>query len=156
MLIFHQIKINHTRAVEWVAAAAMIGLGLYFMLYPGAFYRIGMVGFADITHSLNLPVETWMWASILLGMVRIGALILNGRKSEVSAPLRFTGAALGAALFAGVSTALIISMSENGAAVAIPLTIVLSIAEIYSAIRAINDTNRAMARGTRWIGSPQH
>ena len=147
MIVLHLPHRVHKRVSEWMAAFAMVALGLYFMLWPSAFFRLGMGGFADISSAIGMPVQIWMWACIAFGFLRIGALILNGHRPQTSAPIRLVGSMLGAALFAGVSTALIMSIGEFAASVGLPFAIVFALAEIYNACRAGADTDRALAGG---------
>ena len=97
------------RIAEWLGGLAMILIGLYLVIWPTAFDRAGLSGFAAIA-----PVGVWVGASLILGAARVGALVLNGHKPEVSAPIRCFVAGMGVGLFSSIAAGYAMASNEHG------------------------------------------
>ena len=136
------------RIAEWMGAMAMILIGLYLVVWPTAFSRAGLSGFAAIA-----PVGVWVGASLVLGAGRVGALWLNGHRPTVSAPIRCIVAILGVGLFSSISAGFAMATNENGPPMGIVLALVLMIGDIFNSARAGMDSYNAI-RSRSWIGSP--
>ena len=136
------------RIAEWLGGLAMILIGLYLVIWPTAFERAGLSGFAAIA-----PVGVWVGASLMLGAARVGALVLNGHKPEVSAPIRCFVAVLGVGLFSSIAAGYSLAANEHGPPMAMVLALVLMAGDIFNTIRSAMDSTHAI-RSRPWIGSP--
>lgn len=136
------------RIAEWLGGLAMILIGLYLVIWPTAFERAGLSGFAAIA-----PVGVWVGASLVLGAARVGALVLNGHKPEVSAPIRCFVAVLGVGLFSSIAAGYSLAANEHGPPMAMVLALVLMAGDIFNTIRSAMDSTHAI-RSRPWIGSP--
>ena len=136
------------RIAEWLGGLAMILIGLYLVIWPTAFERAGLSGFAAIA-----PVGVWVGASLILGAARVGALVLNGHKPEVSAPIRCLVAMMGVGLFSSIAAGYALATNEHGPPMAMLLALVLMIGDLFNTIRSAMDSTHAI-RSRPWIGSP--
>jgi hypothetical protein len=136
------------RIAEWLGGVAMIMIGLYLVIWPTAFERAGLSGFAAIA-----PVGVWVGASLVLGAARVGALVLNGHKPEVSAPIRCIVAVAGVALFSSIAAGYAMATNEHGPPMAMIFAIVLMAGDLFNTIRSAMDSTHAI-RSRTWIGSP--
>ena len=136
------------RIAEWLGGIAMIMIGLYLVIWPTAFERYGLSGFAAIA-----PVGVWVGASLVLGAARVGALVLNGHKPEVSAPIRCIVAVAGVALFSSIAAGYAMASNEHGPPMAMIFAIVLMAGDLFNTIRSAMDSTHAI-RSRTWIGSP--
>jgi hypothetical protein len=136
------------RIAEWLGGLAMIGIGLYLVIWPTAFDRAGLSGFAAIA-----PVGVWVGASLVLGAARVGALVLNGHKPEVSAPIRCLVAVMGVGLFSSIAAGYSLAANEHGPPMAMVLALVFMAGDIFNTIRSAMDSTNAI-RSQPWIGSP--
>jgi hypothetical protein len=137
------------RISEWLCGLAMVLIGLYLVIWPTAFTRSGLSGFASIA-----PVGVWVAASLFLGVARVGALVLNGHQPTVSAPIRCFVAVTGVGLFSSVPGGYAMATSEHGPPLGMVLALVLMAGDIFNAARAATDTYNAIRSGS-WIG-PQY
>lgn len=136
------------RIAEWLGGLAMILIGLYLVIWPTAFERAGLAGFAAIA-----PVGTWVGASLILGAARVGALVLNGHKPEVSAPIRCFVAVMGVGLFSSIAAGYAMATTDKGPPMAMIFALVLMGGDIFNTIRSAMDSTHAI-RSRTWIGSP--
>jgi hypothetical protein len=136
------------RIAEWLGGVAMIMIGLYLVIWPTAFERVGLSGFSAIA-----PVGVWVGASLVLGAARVGALVLNGHKPEVSAPIRCFVAVAGVALFSSIAAGYAMASNEHGPPMAMIFAIVLMAGDLFNTIRSAMDSTYAI-RSRPWIGSP--
>lgn len=136
------------RIAEWLGGVAMILIGLYLVIWPTAFERVGLSGFSAIA-----PVGVWVGASLVLGAARVGALFLNGHKPEVSAPIRCFVACMGVALFSSIAAGYAMATNEHGPPMAMIFAIVLMAGDLFNTIRSAMDSTNAI-RSRTWIGSP--
>ena len=136
------------RIAEWLGGIAMILIGLYLVIWPTAFARAGLSGFAAIA-----PVGIWVGASLILGAARVGALVLNGHKPEVSAPIRCFVAMMGVGLFSSIAAGYALATTENGPPMAMVFALVLMMGDLFNTIRSAMDSTHAI-RSRSWIGSP--
>ncbi len=134
------------RIAEWLCGLAMILIGLYLVIWPSAFSRAGLSGFAAIS-----PVGNWVAASLILGAARIGALVLNGHRPTISAPVRCVVAVLGVGLFSSIAAGYAMATNEHGPPMAILLALPLMVGDIFNSARAGMDTYNAV-RSRKWIG----
>lgn len=140
------------RIAEWLGAIAMVLIGLYLVIWPSAFQRAGLSGFQSIA-----PVGVWVTASLLLGTARVAALVVNGHKPELSAPVRCIVAALGVGLFSSISAGYSMSTNEYGPPLATVLAFVLMVGELFNTTRSAQDVFEAYRSRSlkHWNGS-QH
>jgi hypothetical protein len=136
------------RIAEWLGGLAMIMIGLYLVIWPTAFERAGLAGFAAIA-----PVGVWVGASLVLGAARVGALVLNGHKPEISAPIRCFVAMMGVALFSSIAAGYAMASNAHGPPMAMIFALVLMAGDIFNTIRSAMDSTHAI-RSRTWIGSP--
>lgn len=136
------------RIAEWLGGLAMIMIGLYLVVWPHAFERAGLSGFAAIA-----PVGVWVAASLILGAARVGALVLNGHKPEVSAPIRCFVAVMGVGLFSSIAAGYSMATTAHGPPMAMVFALVLMAGDIFNTIRSAMDSTHAI-RSRTWIGSP--
>jgi hypothetical protein len=136
------------RIAEWLGGLAMILIGLYLVIWPTAFERAGLAGFAAIA-----PVGIWVAASLILGASRAGALVLNGHKPEVSAPIRCGVAVMGVGLFSSIAAGFAMATNAHGPPMGMIFALVLMAGDLFNSARAGMDTYHAI-RSRLWIGSP--
>lgn len=135
------------RIAEWLGGLAMVLIGLYLVIWPTAFSRTGLSGFASIA-----PIGVWIGASLFLGAARAGALVLNGHKPEVSAPIRCVVAVMGVGLFSSIAAGYAMATNEHGPPLGMLLALVLMAGDIFNSARAGMDSYNAI-RSRSWIGS---
>jgi hypothetical protein len=135
------------RAPEWLAALATIGIGLYLVSFPLAFARAGLEGFSSIA-----PVGIWVAASLILGAARIGALVLNGHKPTLSAPVRCVVAICGIALFSSIAAGYAMAWNELGPPLGIVFALAFTAADIFNTGRSALDVLKAFGSGRPWTG----
>jgi hypothetical protein len=135
------------RIAEWLGGIAMIAIGLYLVIWPTAFERAGLAGFASIA-----PVGVWVGASLVLGAARVGALVLNGHQPTVSAPIRCVVAICGVGLFSSIAAGYSLATNEHGPPLATVLALTLMAGDIFNTIRSAMDSTNAI-RSRPWIGS---
>lgn len=135
------------RIAEWLCGVVMILIGLYLVIWPLAFERAGLAGFAAIA-----PVGTWVGASLILGAARVGALVLNGHRPTVSAPIRCAVAIMGVGLFSSIAAGYSMATTAQGPPLAMIFALVLMAGDMFNAARAGMDSYQAIRSGT-WIGS---
>lgn len=136
------------RIAEWLGGLAMILIGLFLVVWPNAFERAGLAGFAAIA-----PVGIWVAASLILGSARVGALVLNGHKPEVSAPIRCFVAMMGVGLFSSIAAGYSLAANEHGPPLGMVFALVLMAGDIFNTIRSAMDSTHAI-RSRTWTGSP--
>jgi len=127
------------RASEWQAAIAIFGMGVWTVLWPGAFAD---GRFAAVDNLIAVPVLTWLL--MILGGMRMTALYINGRVPFVGPVIRMLGALAGAALFSQLGYALWLNHLSTEVAASPGIVIYSSLAgsELYSAYRAAGDARR--------------
>lgn len=135
------------RIVEWLTAFAMVLVGLYLVVWPAAFERAGLTGFAAIA-----PAAVWVGASLVIGAARVAALVLNGHRAEVSAPIRCAGAILGVGFFASIAAGYAMANLSGGPPMATIFAIVLASGDLFSAARSGRDTFTAARSARHWTG----
>lgn len=136
------------RIAEWLGGVAMIMIGLYLVIWPTAFERVGLSGFAAIA-----PVGVWVGASLILGAARVGALVLNGHRPTVSAPIRCGVAILGIGLFSSIAAGYAMATTSQGPPLAMIFALVLMAGDVFNSARAGMDSYHAIIRNGSWIGS---
>lgn len=134
------------RIAEWLGGLIMIAIGLYLVIWPTAFARAGLSGFAAIA-----PVGTWVAASLILGAARVGALVLNGHKPEVSAPIRCFVAMMGVGLFSSIAAGYAMATNAHGPPMALLFALVFMAGDLFNSARAGMDTYNAI-RSRPWTG----
>lgn len=135
------------RIAEWLGGLAMVGIGLYLVIWPTAFDRAGLSGFKAIA-----PVGVWVGASLILGAARVGALVLNGHRPSISAPIRCFVAMMGVALFSSIAAGYAMATTLHGPPLAMIFALVLMAGDIFNTIRSAMDSTHAI-RSRTWIGS---
>jgi hypothetical protein len=135
------------RIAEWQGGISMVLLGLYLVIWPGAFNRYGLSGFEAIA-----PVGVWVAACLVLGASRIGALVLNGHQPEVSAPIRCIVAGCGVALFSSIAAGYSLATNEHGPPMAMILAIAMLLGELFNTARSALDTYNALRSKREWTG----
>lgn len=95
------VQITHRfgpRMMEWFMAfhTALFGCAL---LLPGdTFAQPTWAGFAQI-----FPSEFWLgWIMVVLGLLRVGGLIVNGARRHVTPMIRQVSAGVGCMIWAGI------------------------------------------------------
>jgi hypothetical protein len=135
------------RILEWVAGIMMVIVGLYLVIWPTAFERAGLAGFATIA-----PVGSWVAASLCLGALRVGALVVNGHKPTLSAPVRCFVAILGAGLFGSVAAGYSLATNQHGPPLAMFFALAFTLSDIFNAARSGLDTYQAFGSARQWNG----
>lgn len=135
------------RIAEWLCGVAMVLIGLYLVIWPAAFDRAGLAGFAAIA-----PVGIWVGASLILGAARVGALVLNGHRPGVSAPIRCGVAVMGVGLFSSIAAGYSMATTAAGPPLAMIFALVLMAGDMFNAARAGMDSYNAIRSGS-WTGS---
>ncbi|MGH8815239.1 MAG: hypothetical protein ACREX5_01515 [Achromobacter pestifer] len=112
------------RIAEWLGGLAMIGIGLFLVIWPTAFERAGLAGFEAIA-----PVGVWVGVSLILGAARVLALVINGHRPHVSAPIRCLVAVMGMGLFSSIAAGYALATNEHGPPMAMVLALVLTLGD---------------------------
>lgn len=95
------IQIQHRfgpRMMEWFMAFHTALFGIVLLASPDLFSQPTFSGFASI-----FPSESWLgWLMLLLGVGRIGGLIVNGARKHVTPMIRQVSAGVGCMIWFGV------------------------------------------------------
>lgn len=96
------IRIRHrfgTRMTEWLMAMHTICLG-YVLLLPGrTFDQPAWTGFRELFRD----EDVLGWSMVLLGLVRLGGLVINGARADVTPHIRQASAGIGCLIWVGIS-----------------------------------------------------
>jgi hypothetical protein len=99
------INIKHRfgpRMMEWFMAAHTMLFGWVLLLPSETFNQPAWAGFRTIFPS----GEGWLgWAMMLLGMARIGGLVVNGARKQVTPLIRQVSAGVGCLIWFGITYA---------------------------------------------------
>jgi hypothetical protein len=134
------IRIQHrfrTRRTEWGLAFITALLGIV-MLLPGEMFAFpGYAGFRAIFGS-----EMFLGVGLLvLGILRIGGLIVNGARKNVTPHIRMASAACGCLIFAGICYCHWLS-GIWGAWIAIyPVFVIGEFSNVYTAAHDVGEAN---------------
>lgn len=132
----------HTRAMEWLFAYFLFGLGVFFVLVPDAFQV--QPAFAGIQQFTGQAV--WGWLCCTIGFIRLLALIVNGTFAHKGMPYA-TISPYVRSLMAGLSCFFWMSISfsilAHGASSGLVIYPGILIAEFYNIARAARDAGRA-------------
>jgi len=95
------IQIQHRfgpRMMEWFMAFHTALFGLVLLISPSLFTQPAWSGFRSI-----FPSESALgWIMVLLGFARIGGLIVNGARKDVTPVIRQVSAAVGCLIWFGI------------------------------------------------------
>jgi hypothetical protein len=124
------------RLFEWVMTAAMLGLAVEIVIWPGT---IGASSFRLIL--VVVSAENMGLFFMAFGLIRIAALIANGSWPEHGPRMRAMGAGSAAIMWAQMCIALLMLAPYNQGipSPGIPVYFALTIGELISAYRAISD-----------------
>lgn len=136
------------RIAEWLGGIMMVLVGLYLVIWPASFQRAGLSGFAAIA-----PASVWVGASLVLGAARIGALVLNGHKPVVSAPIRCLVAIMGVGLFSSIAAGYSMAqLNPQGPPLAVLFALVFMVGDVFNAARSGLDSYTAYRSTRQWTG----
>lgn len=102
MSVSVMVRIQHKfgpRILEWYLAIQLCLWGLIILLPQETFAEARYVGFGF------LPEPVWGTGVLMLGVIRVGALIVNGSVPNVTPWIRVFGAYLGALVFTVITLA---------------------------------------------------
>lgn len=132
------IRHFENRLFELAMAVAMIALGLHLLIWPAA---LGASAFRFMVETL--PPQFVSSVFFAFGMLRIAALIANGRWPVHGPKLRALGCLAGGCMWAQMDIALIALIPKVGSppSPGIPVYAVLTIFELISFYRALAGAN---------------
>lgn len=115
------------RALEWEHAIMTVLWGLIVLGNPAQFSAPGFAAFA------SGPV-VWGWGVTIAGVVRIGALCINGYMARPTALMRVLAGVSGILLFAAISLGFLFSWRWGTALAMYPVVGVFGLFSVYWAI----------------------
>lgn len=129
-------RLFHLRIFEWTMTAGMLGLAVEMIIWPNT---IGASAFRLMTLFLDPGLLTVFF--LVAGVVRVVALIANGRWPKYGPRMRAFGAALGALIWAQMDMALLqlVPLNNGIPSPGIPIYFALTFGEIVSCYRALTD-----------------
>lgn len=138
MLIVEMKRHFQMRALEWWSAGLMASWGFYSLLIPG------MYNINPAMHGLLLfaPQHVWGLVALIVGLLRICALVINGFWYRTPA-VRWITSMVSALVWFLVTSALVNAPVLNPGVVVYGWHI---IADIYSAFRSASDFVEAAAQ----------
>lgn len=129
------------RFAEWFNAFVMTMWGVYVILHPGMFADprlaalwVGLVQVAD--------QQTWGLLAFCVGLVRLGALYVNGRR-KATPSIRLAASFVSAFIWTQIVLGMWNGNTPNTGLVIYPMLI---LADIYSAFRAGSDATYVARR----------
>jgi hypothetical protein len=123
-----------SRLFEWVMATSMVSLAVEIFFFPRI---LGATSFNLLTDLI--PGQFIAAFLFFFGIVRIGALIANGRSIVHGPRIRAIAAIAGAVLWAQFAFSLIVEFYDAPPSPGIPFWTTFVLAELYSAYRASHD-----------------
>ncbi len=137
------VRIKHRfgpRLSEWFVATVMLLWGLVLLLPSDS-----LVGPSWVTLRALLPESGWGLLMALLGLARLGGLVVNGARKTVTPWIRVVSAGCGFLLWSGVSFALGFSSVVSTGLAVYPAIAVLELFNIHRASHDIGETHHASA-----------
>ena len=131
MILLHVKKHFPARATEWIVAAMLTTLGLIF-LRPEPTFALSpsYVGLARLATE-----STWGWGCVIIGGIRIIALIINGAWVPSTYHLRSITAMLSCFVWFQLSLGLFASNTASAGLALFPWLVVLDIVSTYRVAR---------------------
>lgn len=135
----------NARLTEWEHAIILTLWG-WILLQPHDVFASSpsYVTFLNFGVSWGIQIHENVWGCgfLTLGVVRLGALVVNGARKKVTPWMRAIGAALGGAAFIGLSIGFLLSGSWGTAMAVYP---VLALFELFNYARATRDVGKSNA-----------
>lgn len=123
------------RLFEWTMTVAMLGLALEIAIWPGTIGASAFRYMLQVVGTSNLSMFFMM-----VGLLRIAALIANGQWPVYGPRCRAVGAGFGALIWFQMVIALLILAPTSGIpSPGIPVYLALTTGELISAYRAATD-----------------
>lgn len=123
------------RLFEWVMTLVLLGYGIEMFFYPDLINSSLFTAILSLVAAEHLTV-----LFLIVGFVRLSALIANGTWPVAGPILRFGGALMGAIIWLEMGIALVHQYSTGSVKpVSIPVFIPLAIGEMISSYRAAAD-----------------
>lgn len=85
-------SILRLRLPEWAAALIIFGIGFMSLMFPQIFLRASLAEFRAVS-------ELWTNLCLIVGTLRIAALLVNGHWPGGTPKLRFVGSVAGSIIF---------------------------------------------------------
>lgn len=136
------IRIQHRfgpRMMEWFMAGHTALWGLVLLLPEQTFNQPAWSGFRVI---FGDEVQLG-WAMVCLGLMRVGGLIVNGARKNVTPWIRVASAGFGFLIFVGISTGYALSGVISTWLAVYPLFALGEIVNIYRAAHDAGESNAA-------------
>lgn len=134
------IRITHRfgpRLTEWVLAAITMLWGAVLLLPDAIFDQPTWAGFRAIFGN-EIALGTIM---VLLGLSRLGGLIVNGARKRVTPWIRVVSAGLGFVLFVGITTGYALSGVISTWLAIYPVFALVELVNIYRAAHDAGESN---------------
>lgn len=136
------IRIQHRfgpRMTEWMLAAITAGWGAVLLLPAQTFDQPTWAGFRAVFGS------EWTLGAVmfLLGMTRIGGLVVNGARKRVTPWIRIVSAGGGLVLFIGITTGYALSGVISTWLAIYPIFALVELLNIYRAAHDVGESNAA-------------
>lgn len=123
------------RLFEWVTTLALLGYGIELFFYPSLIYSSMFTAILQVINGEHLAV-----GFLLIGFIRLSALLANGSWPIAGPALRFVGALMGAVIWLEMGIALVHQYNAGSVKpVSIPMFIPLALGEMVSCYRAASD-----------------
>src|SRR5687768_11555254 len=136
-MCFRRILIHfNNRISEVVKAIIMVGIGIQLTAQPGVDYKAFNLIFqyVDVKHISSL--------FLLVGSLRLAALIANGNWPEYGPWMRAIGAAIGSLVWSQMFLSLVVLEAPESGSLGAPIFFVFSVVEILSIYRALGTRYR--------------
>lgn len=131
-------RIRRLRLMEWLCASIILALGLHLLVFPAVFERSYMAGVAAIA-----SYQFWTALLLVVGSARIVALLVNGHWAGGTPQIRLIGNVLGTLIFGMFAGAYFEVTAGPAPSVAIPIFVLLMVADVVSAGFAAADVIHA-------------
>ena len=134
------VRIKHRfgpRLMEWFIAWVTACWGAVLLLPAETFHGASWIIFSAIATE-----EFWGTAMLLLGALRIGALVVNGVRKDVTPWIRVVSAASGFMIWVGITTGFALTGNISTWLAVYPS---FAVAEIINVVRAARDAGEGNA-----------
>lgn len=138
------IRIKHRfgpRLSEWFVAAVTLQWGIVLLLPPETLAGPSWSVFRSL-----MPEVDWGAIMVILGLLRLGGLVVNGARKTVTPWIRVVSAGAGFVLWLGISLGIAFSGVISTGLAIYPAIAVLELVNIYRAAHDVGATSDALSR----------
>lgn len=138
------ISISHRfgpRVMEWFLAYILLVWGSILLLPSDTFSNKGYAIFRQI-----MPEDNWGYLFVFWGVLRLGGLVVNGARKQVTPWIRVVSAALGFLIWVGISTGFALSGLVAPWIAIYPTFAMMEMVNIWRASRDVGENFHAVQR----------